>query len=469
MRLFETILLCLNIVLCIGFCRSKLRLSWLAGLAVFILCSTILIEGPRWQMYPAYTTTVILFTCYLRHKQLSDRLHNRIIRYSLGLLCALILLVSTALPVLIPVFRFPKPKGNYEIGTQTYYWIDSSRKELSDTTAGRPRELMVQIWYPAQNGSTASHAPYLPDAQNISFALASLQGKFPDFFFTHLKYVRTHARTSAAVATSQPDYPVLIFLEGLTGYRQMNSFQVEGMVSHGYIVVGIDQPGIAAAVTFPDGRQIRSPGRALGHDDIPYFAQDVTFVLEKLIRLNGQDTKELLYRKMDLGRIGIFGVSYGGIIAAKASLQEPKIKACLIMEAFMTDDVVHKGLHQPAMWITRDARSMRSERAHSGGWTEADINQHQTTMRDAYKHVQAPAYFVQLPGMFHIDLTDLNALSPILPYIRLSGPMGSQRAHDLINEFSLAFFDQHLKGIHKPLLHTPLHPYPDALLEHRQP
>ena len=64
------------------------------------------------------------------------------------------------------------------------------------------------------------------------------------------------AAESVPAADDKLSYPVLIYLEGLTGYRQMNIFQVEELVSHGYIVVGIDQPGVAASVVFPDGHQI---------------------------------------------------------------------------------------------------------------------------------------------------------------------------------------------------------------------
>ena len=75
----------------------------------------------------------------------------------------------------------------------------------------------------------------------VAGALAQLH-KFPDFSLKHLKYVTTNAVEAAPVAADQPSYPVLIFLEGFTGYRQLNTFQVEALVSHGYIVVGIDQP-----------------------------------------------------------------------------------------------------------------------------------------------------------------------------------------------------------------------------------
>lgn len=116
------------------------------------------------------------------------------------------------------------------------------------------------------------------------------------------------------------------------------------------------------------------------------------------------------------------------------------------MEGFMTDDVIREGLRQPVMWITRDAADMRREREHSGGWREADIARHQSTMRTAYQQARSAAYFVEIPGMFHIDLTDLNALSPVLPYLGLSGRAGRERTHQLINAYSLAFFDQHLRG-----------------------
>ena len=135
----------------------------------------------------------------------------------------------------------------------------------------------------------------------------------PAFVFGHLKYVTTNAVSSAPVAGDQPSYPVLLFLEGATGFRQMNTFQVEDLVSHGYIVAAIDQPGVAALVVFPDGRQagaltlaqIRATvapsylphqtapllnGRTLpGGSIIPFLAQDASFALDQLAAVNQAD------------------------------------------------------------------------------------------------------------------------------------------------------------------------------------
>jgi hypothetical protein len=140
------------------------------------------------------------------------------------------------------------------------------------------------------------------------------------------------------------------------------------------------------------------------------------------------------------------------------------------MDVAMTADVVQKGLRQPSMWITRPADTMRLERQKDGGWAEKDIEQTQTTMRAVYTRLPADGYFVQVPGMFHIDLTDLDLLSPIFPIPGISGgPIGSQRAHEIINAYSVAFFDKHLKGEPEALLDGPAAHYPEVIFEKRGP
>ncbi len=281
--------------------------------------------------------------------------------------------------------------------------------------------------------------------------------------------------------------------KGLTGYRQMNTFQVEELVSHGYIVVGIDQPGVAASVVFPDGHHIAVPsiphvmqplihqslspaeaapqlnGQAFKGGIIPYFAQDVSFTLDQLAAITTADPNTLLAGKLDLQHTGMFGISLGGMVGAEACLNEPRLKACLVMDVAMTANVVQRGLQQPSMWITRDADTMRLERQTAGGWTEQDIEQTQTTMRAVYTSLPGDGYFVQVPGMFHIDLTDLTYVSPIFPTSGFSGPIGSQRAHDIINAYSLAFFDRHLKGRPEALLDGPAEHYPEVIFGTRRP
>ena len=293
------------------------------------------------------------------------------------------------------------------------------------------------------------------------------------------------------MADDKLSYPVFIYLEGLTGYRQMNTIQVEELVSHGYIVVGIDQPGVAASVVFPDGHQIaglskpqmdpliqqsaspaeKAPllnGLAFKDGIIPYLAEDVSFKLNQLASINSTDPNNILNGKLDMKHTALFGVSIRGIVGAETCLNEPHFTACLVMDVFMTADVVQKGLQQPSMWITRDAETMRLERQKAGGWTDKDFEQTQTTMRAVYNNLPGDGYFVQVPGLFHIDLTDLTYVSPIFLSIGFSGPIGAQRAHDIVSAYSVAFFDKHLKGVATTLLDRPTKQYPEVFFEARR-
>jgi len=162
-------------------------------------------------------------------------------------------------------------------------------------------------------------------------------------------------------------------------------------------------------------------------------------------------------------------MSLGGMVGAEACLRDPRIKACLIEDVAMTADVVQQGLEQPSMWITRPADTMRIERQTAGGWAEQDIVQTQTTMRAVYNTLPGDGYFVQVPGMFHIDFTDLDRLSPMLPMIGVSGPIGAERAHTIVNAYSVAFFNKHLKDAKAALLDGSAAQSPDVIFEMRRP
>ena len=279
----------------------------------------------------------------------------------------------------------------------------------------------------------------------------------------------------------------------------MNTFQVEHLVSHGYIVVAIDQPGAAAAVVFPDGHQAAGlsvpqfratvkpsymPGRpeppnhgvalpngkALTDNSIiPYLAKDVAFTLDQLAALNRADPNGILTSKLDLRRVGAFGVSLGGIVVGEACRLDPRVRACLVMDAAMSTAVVKAGLRQPTMWITRDAASMRLERQRAGGWPDAEIEAHQTSMRAVYDGLSGAGYFVRVPGMFHSNFTDIPIWTPLAPQLGLAGPIDKRQAHRIINAYSVAFFDRHLLGRPAKRLDGPAMQYPEAIFESRRP
>ena len=130
----------------------------------------------------------------------------------------------------------------------------------------------------------------------------------------------------------------------------MNTFQVEALVSQGYIVAAIDQPHTAVVVVFPDGReegampfdqmiplirQSHSPAaipatlsdRVFEKGFVPNLARDVSFTLNQLAALDQADPNAIVTGRFNLAQAGTFGVSSGGIVGSEACRIEPRLRA----------------------------------------------------------------------------------------------------------------------------------------------
>jgi hypothetical protein len=302
--------------------------------------------------------------------------------------------------------------------------------------------------------------------------------------------VPTHATRRPPVAAARPRYPVLVFASGLNAFRQSNMFQVERLVSHGFVVVGLDQPYTSAATVFPDGRTIAGwtkdrvypavqqsltpavPAPALGYAEladglIPYLARDIGFALDQLTRLNAADPEGLLTGRLDLERAGAFGVSLGAMTVGQACHTDPRLRACSMMDAAMPADVVRAGPRQPSMWLTRDAESILLERERSGGWPDREITETITTQREVFAaSPPGQGYHVEIPGMFHVNFTDAPAWTPLAEKLGLSGPIGGARGHEIVAAYTLAFFERFLSGGDAALLDGPA-PWREVRIERR--
>jgi hypothetical protein len=79
---------------------------------------------------------------------------------------------------------------------------------------------------------------------------------------------------------------------------------------------------------------------------------------------------------------------------------------------------------------------------------------------------------VQVPKMFHLNLTDVPLLiyAPFGRRLGLFGPIDAHRVHRLVNAHTLAlFFDRHLKGKPATLLDGPAAQYPEVRFDTSRP
>lgn len=371
------------------------------------------------------------------------------------------ILVVIAWQIVFPKPRFPSPTGNLGIGTRIYYWTDETRLEPFTAAHGDRRRLVVQLWYPSSGAGLRQ--PYIDRPSVLAIAR---RFHIPPFLLHKLQHAPTHA-----VRDGRPDkgrYPVLVNPTGFSGFRTSSLFWIEELVSHGYVVVTLDQPGTAAASVWLDGvvtpliadkatfdrymplalsgtpdQTVEMNGVALPGGIIPFLAKDLSFVLDRLERVNLSDP--ILARTLDLENVGVFGMSLGGYVGPEACYRDMRFKACVAVDAGKSEVVARQGLEQPVMIISRDASVMRNERSKAGGWPEPEIDHTINSQSTLFEHNRGDAYSVTMNGMYHLNWTDAPILSPLVRWSGLAGPIDPYLGFALTNDCTRSFFDRYLK------------------------
>ncbi|OMF61603.1 acetylhydrolase [Paenibacillus sp. FSL R5-0766] len=489
MRTVEWIYLIFNLLMFVGGIgigrqsQHFREMVW-SGFAISGVLLTIhgVVEGLRWPMIPAYLLTlvplVVLFTKARRQQQSGVTLlnskrsgvststspvagkfgHVRIIATSLLVLVYAV--VSIGLPLLFPVFSFAKPAGPYGIGTVSYDWTDSSREEIMTRTAGDQRELMVQIWYPTNPDVEGAAAPYVNKPEIYGTAFNEVL-KLPKLLFSSLSQVKTHAIQEAQLSDAEAKYPVVLFSHGLHGYENQNTFQVEQLVSQGYIVVGINHTYNSLVSVFPDGRvaQFESEGKE-GFEQLQFsymdklnetWVQDAQFVLDEVEKLGAEDPSGRFTGRMDLDNIGMFGHSFGGATTVQMLMDDPRVKAGMNMDGVLFGEkrIPAEGVGKPFLMMSADSTvagtSVMSDKEIAAmGTTRPEAEKYYEEVYERYEPVTAGGnYWMELTNTKHLSFSDLYLISPLLERTQGVDARGTQR---LVNDTTIDFFNHYLKG-----------------------
>ena len=166
-----------------------------------LLIGTIMTIGANWRMIPAYIVVLLLtLQVFVKPKItiVSKKLSMKIIKIS-GIVVAAFAMFT--LPKLFPIMSFPEPTGEYTVGTQTFHLIDKNRKEFVVPNHQVNRELMIQVYYPAEKG-TGQPSPYFEHMDALTEQLAATQG-FPYIATTHLGLTKTHSYQDATPIKSK--------------------------------------------------------------------------------------------------------------------------------------------------------------------------------------------------------------------------------------------------------------------------
>ena len=358
----------------------------------------------------------------------------------------------------LPVRALLLPQASL-VGAVDDMATDTLRPDLFSGDAHRV--VPFQMLYPAKALGTA--ASYIPDADPMVEAISTSHGWKMRMLLGQIGTLAAPWTNDAQPVLAGP-FPVVIYLPGVTGYMQMNSFQTTELAAHGFIVVTLNQPGSVAAAVIPGQKTIvgmlrqeavslvapsyrvtkqKLPGNFAGSlapqtSIVPYLAADVGLVLDRLKTINS-DPAHILHGLLELDQVGVMGMSLGAIVTAQSCFMEARVDACLMMDAPVPTEVAEVGLRQDALWISRPAADQRLERAASGGWPDEEIDAQAATIAQALSNSEN-GRLVQLHGLFHTDFTDLPSLQPVIGWLGQSGTTGVSEAHRRINQLTLEFF-----------------------------
>ena len=337
---------------------DTLFFSLIPLVAVLLVLCQVAVDGYRWQMIPGYLLAIIAVA--YESTRLLLHIHAS---YHTGAMALFLLFSAIALSTALPIFTIPTPTGPYKIGTEIRYLIDNNRRDPYSDRHDGPRELMIQIWYPADPSVQGPFASYrdrrITTQWDARFAL-----------------VKSHSMIGAKLLRSPSSFPVLLYAPSWDGIRTESSFLVEELASHGYIVIGIDHPYSSRITAFPDGRIARR--KFSGEEDyssqarfeafvrtadqqVEIRVRDAKFVLDTLENLASNDPDGLFTGRLDLTRIGIFGASFGGTTAAEACWLDRRFKAGVDLGGMIAGRSAKEGTFAPFLYFFEDDPSFVSE------------------------------------------------------------------------------------------------------------
>lgn len=460
-----------------------------SGAGSIFLVIHLLVEGYRVQLLFLYGFTILMLILSLIDVFLTQeavRTASRI-RRVLGRLFIVIGLIATACFLYVfPVFDLPAPVGELKVGTQVFHFVDPSREETFGKTATGKRELMVQVWYPAQAG-TGKYAPFIPDTRILRYMAANYG--LPGFTFQHLKYISSHAYSGAEVSSAQTSYPLILGNPGFGSSRFLHTSQAENLASHGYIVAVIDHTYNTFATEFPDGRITTSTTNDLFSPDHDYRTEignrdklgkvltvDVSFALDQFELIQSGHIPSQLKGRIDLGHVGVFGHSIGGATAYDAAY-DPRIAVGIDIDGGLYRLRDREGLRKPFLFMNSESgferlKMVMDNRVYTDAelkrmgvtreWVDQETEDKKLELERMRETVAAGGQVLYIDNTEHLNFADVQFISPIFKMLGMTGKIAPERANSVINAYMLDFFDMYLKNQGGNLMKGPDSRFPEV-------
>jgi hypothetical protein len=467
-------------------------LRFLPAMAGLLALVQVLAEGPRWQMAPAYLYTVLLFVLTLKSlahprdaRGSSGRTGRRLPRILGRSLNALALLAAFLPPFLVPVFGLPNPSGPHAVGIRQIRFAAEAGVDGRAPDPATAPEMVMDIRYPAEAEPSGEPVRYWENAPLKSRIISKFWGGLPPFLFDHFSLIKTHSYPQARLSAGERAYPVLIFSHGSLGMPSLNTVLLEELASHGFLVVSIshtdylpflENPDGSIQAFDPDGPDLRAKMKENNDPDVQRAARqlrrsrtpadrerwlrdflarnpenqkslrrwvgEISLTIDALAKMN--QSGEAWAGRLDLDRIGVLGVSFGGAASVEACRIDARCRAALSLDCPQFGDLIDKDMSQPVLF-------MASEQNQG--------------LNDLFLQIKRnPMYLLTLSGTTHQNFSDLSIWGPLFRW-QMLGRIDGRKSLAIQNAYVLAFFEKYLKAADNGLLDADPPPYPEARLE----
>jgi predicted dienelactone hydrolase len=423
--------------------RPRVASSALAGLLVMAVALAVQVLRPplTWQVMPALAGSVLLLA--LTSLRLLGQWGP--LRRTAGVSALLGGAITAAALWALPVSILSPPTGPHAVGTTTLIVQDLQRAEQYGPTPGGPREIVVQLWYPADPTAERAPGPLMPEADAFVPAGAPELG-LPSFALGHLRAIPGHATRDVAALDEQ--LPIVVLSHGWTGFRVLQADLAEQLASRGFVVAAVEHTFGALVTTFPDGRTVPFDPAALpefgsiADDEYARRSRALlqTFRDDQLLTIATLETRPpaVLEGRLDLRRLAFVGHSTGGGAAVMACAAEPRCRAVVGFDPWVlptAPGTVETGIAAPLL-------TLRTE-----SWRDVPNEVALMVLHDAQRDRGVRELLIGLDGALHRDFTLIGALSPLAALLGLEGETSGAATRSSTLTWTERFLDHHVRGV----------------------
>jgi len=399
----------------------------------------------RWQMVPVFAVASVIFV-----KLLLNINTGRLLRITGISVAMLLLLLSLVLSFAFPVQTLPSPDGPNSVGVVT---IDHDYSPGHETESMPLRRLSLKVWYPA---SIEDEMRYGRETLWNELSNSPDFSAIERFFSAYLKNMITNALLHAPIKLDGGELSVLIYNHALLSIASENTFLMESLASHGYVVISIRhkdqraeyqalQDSLSAEERLKETENFRTLA-GLGDLDrserakltLQIYRENKT--LSEIVRARARDSQDVIDNLSSIlgvipgyqsnmytnsNKVGLAGLSLGGAVATELCKYDRRCGAVINMDGGIFGTNINAPVPVPYLMLY-------SER-HLGG-------------NDFLKQASGENYDERMiTGAEHLDFHDASYVLPGLRFTGLLGPIGGSEMIQQKNILVREFLDQNLK------------------------